>query len=47
MDPVDLTAPTIGGRTTIVNAPKTLLDDGIIKPLQVFHAHITNNAQDR
>jgi hypothetical protein len=46
MNPVNLTAPTIGGRTTIVNALKTLLDDGIIKSLQVFHAHITNNKQD-
>jgi hypothetical protein len=46
MNPVNLTAPTNGGRTTIVNALKTMLDDGIIKPLQVFHAHITNNEQD-
>jgi hypothetical protein len=47
MNPVNLTAPTIGGRTTIVNALKTLLDNRIINPLQVFHDHITNNEQDR
>ncbi len=36
MNPVNLMAPTIGGCITIVNALKTLLDDRIIKPLQVF-----------
>ncbi len=46
MNPVNLTVPMIGGCTTIVNALKTLLDNGIIKPLQIFHAHITNNEQD-
>jgi hypothetical protein len=44
---IDLTAPTIRERATIISALKTLLDDGIITPLQVYHARIANNAQDR
>jgi hypothetical protein len=36
----------IGGRTTIINALKRLLDDGIIMPLQVFHVHIVNSEQE-
>ena len=42
-----LVAPTIGGRAPIISALKTLLDDGIIKPLLIFHARIVHNAQDR
>ena len=40
-------APTIGGRAPIISALKTLLDDGIIKPLLIFHTRIVHNAQDR
>jgi hypothetical protein len=46
MNPVNITVPTIGGCTTIVNALKTLLDDKNIKHLQIFHTHISNNKQD-
>ncbi len=42
-----LAAPTIGGRAPIISALKTLLDDGIIKPLLIFHARIVHNTQDR
>ena len=42
-----LAAPTIGGRAPIISMLKTLLDDGIIKPLLFFHARIVHNAQDR
>jgi hypothetical protein len=36
----------IRGCTTIINALKKLLDDGIVMPLQAFHAHIVHNEQD-
>ncbi len=47
MTAIDLTAPSIGGRATIVRALKMLLDSRIIMPLQVFHACIINNKQDQ
>ena len=39
--------PPNDGRETVINALKTLLDDGIVKPLQMFHALAVNNEQDR
>ena len=42
----DSTMPTINGRAAVISALKTLLDDGIITPLRVFHARVINNAQD-
>ena len=39
--------PTNDGREIVINALKTLLDDGIVKPLQVFHTLAINNEQDR
>jgi hypothetical protein len=47
MNAINLAAPTIGGRATIISTLRALLDDGILKPLLVFHAGIVNNAQDR
>jgi hypothetical protein len=35
------------GRTAVISALKTLLDDGIVTPLRTFHARIINSAQDR
>ena len=46
MNAIDLAEPTIGGRATIISALKALLDNGILKPLLVFHARIVDNAQD-
>ena len=37
----------IDGRDAVLSALKTLLIDGITKPLQVFHARVVNNAQAR
>jgi hypothetical protein len=39
--------PPNDGRETVINALKKLLDDGIVKPLQMFHALAVNNEQDR
>ena len=47
MNAINLADPTIGGCATIISALKALLDNGILKPLLVFHARIVNNAQDR
>ena len=47
MNAIDLAAPMIGGRATIISALKVLLDNGILKPLLVFHAQIVDKAQDR
>ena len=47
MNAINLAEPTIGGCATIISALKALLDNGILKPLLVFHAQIVNNAQDR
>jgi hypothetical protein len=47
MTAINLAAPSIGGRATIVSALKTLLDNRIVMPLQVFHALIINNKQDQ
>ena len=38
MNAIDLAAPTTRGLATISSALKALLDDGILKPLLVFHA---------
>ena len=43
----DVPRPTNDEREIVINALKTLLDDGIVKPLQVFHALAINNKQDR
>ncbi len=47
MTAVNLAAPPIGGCATIVSTLKTLLDNGVVMPLQVFHARIINNKQDQ
>jgi hypothetical protein len=41
------TTPTIDGQAAIASALQTLLDDGIVTPLQAFHAHVIDNPQDR
>ena len=41
------TTPVIDGRTDVVSALKTLLDDGIAMPMRIFHARVIDNAQDR
>ena len=35
------------GRETVINALKTLLDEGIVKTLKVFQARAVDNEQDR
>jgi hypothetical protein len=46
MTAINLAAPSIRGRATIVSTLKMLLDNGIVMSLQVFHACIINNEQD-
>jgi hypothetical protein len=41
------TTPRINRRAAVASALKTLLDGGIVTPLQAFHACIVDNAQDR
>ena len=43
----EYTPARINGRTTIITMLKTLLDDGIVMPLQIFRARIVDNEQDR
>ena len=43
----EFTPPQISGRATIVNMLKTLLDDGIAMPLQIFRGWIADNERDR
>ena len=43
----DSTTPMIDRRAAVISALKTLLDNGIVMPMQVFHARIVDNAQDR
>jgi hypothetical protein len=45
-DTPGITTPTNDGRRTVINALKTLLDDGIVKTLQVFHARTVDNEQE-
>ena len=42
-----MTTPAIDERETVTSALKTLLEDGIIKPLQAFHAHAAKLEQTR
>ncbi len=46
-DVTDVSRPTNDEQEIVINALKTLLDNGIVKPLQVFHALVINNEQDR
>jgi hypothetical protein len=43
---IPMNAVEIGGRTTIINVLKKLLNDGIVMPLLAFYAYIVNNEQD-
>ena len=43
----DLTTPMIDRRAAVISALKTLLDNGIVTPMRVFHARVVDNAQDR
>ena len=43
----DSTTPMINRRAAVISALKMLLDNGIITPMQVFHACVVDNAQDR
>jgi hypothetical protein len=43
----DSMTPMIDRRDAVISALKTLLDSGIITPLEVFHARVVDNAQDR
>jgi hypothetical protein len=46
-DVPNVTTPTITGRKTVISALKTLLDNGIDKPLQTFYARTAEHEQNR
>ena len=41
------TTPMIDRQAAVISALKTLLDNGIVTPMRVFHARVVDNAQDR